>query len=277
VVSVIGKSIDSDAPSFLHQGMVIAPGYSAELDELRSIASGGKEYIAQIQKAEQDATGISTLKVKFNKVFGYYIEVSKAHASKVPASYERKQTLVNAERFSTPELKEYEHKVLVAEDQILELETKIFEDIRQNVLTYTSKIFSVAQIIAEIDVYTSHAYTAFHKKYTCPQIHEGYDMEIQGGRHPVIENMLGSGQYIPNDGRFNESDHQLLLLTGPNMAGKSSYLRQTALIVLMAQIGAYVPARQASIGLVDRIFTRVGASDNLAGGQSIFIQLQKRV
>lgn len=245
-------------------------GYNAELDELRTLSTTGKDYIAQMQAREIERTGISSLKIKFNNVFGYYIEISKANASQVPADYERKQTLVNAERFTIPELKEYEQKVLSADERIKELEFNLLMKVREEFLQFLPELNKLAKQLSIIDLIYSFAELAKSNRYCKPEVTTGYDLKISSGRHPVIE-MIGKNRYISNDVMFNEVDHQLILLTGPNMAGKSSYLRQIALITLMAQIGSFVPADSAVIGICDHIFTRVGASDNLSQGQSTFM------
>ncbi|MBD3360039.1 MAG: DNA mismatch repair protein MutS [Candidatus Buchananbacteria bacterium] len=271
LVKLIDQAIYDDPPLLITDGGIIADGYNQELDELRKISTSGKDWLKELQQKEIERTGISSLKVKFNKIFGYYIEVSNTNLSQVPEDYTRKQTLVNAERFVTPELKEYETKVLGAEEKIKELEQKLFWEIRDQVAKEFETIQQTAKIIAQIDALLSFANIALVNNYNKPQINNGEVIEIKNGRHPVIEQLQSEESYVPNDGLFNQIDHQLILLTGPNMSGKSSYLRQTALIVLLAQIGSFVPAQKATIGLTDRIFTRVGASDNLIRGQSTFM------
>jgi len=276
IVTLIQKSIAEDPPLLITEGEMIADDYNAELDELRKISRSGKDWLKDLQVREIQKTGISSLKVKFNKIFGYYIEVSNSNLNQVPDDYTRKQTLVNAERFVTPELKEYEQKVLGAEEKIIELEQKLFWQIRDEVAKHFEAIQQTAQIIAQLDVLLSFANVALLNNYNKPEINAGETIEIKNGRHPVIEKLQSQESYVPNDGLFNHSDHQLILLTGPNMSGKSSYLRQTALIVLLAQIGSFVPAQSAKIGITDRIFTRVGASDNLIRGQSTFtVEMQE--
>jgi len=270
VVDLIQKSIAEDPPLLITEGEMIVDGYNSELDELRKISRSGKDWLKDLQTREIQRSGISSLKVKFNKIFGYYIEVSNSNLDQVPVDYTRKQTLVNAERFVTPELKEYEQKVLGAEEKIIELEQKLFWEIRNEVAKHFEAIQNTAQIIAQLDVLLNLANIALLNNYHKPELNEGEAIEIKNGRHPVIEK-LQTESYVPNDGLFNHTDHQLILLTGPNMSGKSSYLRQTALILLLAQIGSYVPAQSAKIGITDRIFTRVGASDNLIRGQSTFM------
>jgi len=271
IVTLIDKAICEDPPLLITDGGMIANGYNKELDELRKISTSGKGWITELQQKESARTGISTLKVKFNKVFGYYIEVSNSNLNQVPDNYTRKQTLVNAERFVTPELKEYETKVLGAEEKIQELEQKLFWEIRDQVARQFKQIQNTAQIIAQLDVLLSFTNVALENNYTKPQVNDSDILEIKNGRHPVIESIQTQESYVPNDCNFDHSDHQLILLTGPNMSGKSSYLRQTALIILLAQIGCFVPCESASIGVTDRIFTRVGASDNLIRGQSTFM------
>jgi DNA mismatch repair protein MutS len=270
IVQLINKAIVENPPLLITEGEMIAPGYDQELDELKKISHTGKDWIKNLQQSEIQRTGISSLKVKFNKIFGYYIEVSNSNLNQVPANYTRKQTLVNAERFVTPELKEYEQKVLGAEEKIKEIEERLFWQIRDKVAEHFSEIQTTAHYMAQLDVLLSFANLALLNNYHLPTINDGGEIKIKNGRHPVIEKFQ-TESYVPNDGLFNHTDHQLILLTGPNMSGKSSYLRQTALIVLLAQIGSFVPAESAQIGLTDRIFTRVGASDNLIKGQSTFM------
>jgi len=271
LVKLIDQAISDDPPLLITDGGMIADGYNKELDELRKISTSGKDWITELQQKEVERTGITSLKVKFNKVFGYYIEVSNSNLNQVPDDYTRKQTLVNAERFVTPELKEYEQKVLGAEEKIKELEFKLFWEIRDQVAKEFESIQKSANIIAQLDVLLSFADVALENNYIKPQLNDSENIEIKNGRHPVIEKLQSDESYVPNDGTFNHTDHQLILLTGPNMSGKSSYLRQTALIILLAQIGSYVPCETASVGITDRIFTRVGASDNLIRGQSTFM------
>lgn len=262
--------VDSPPPS-LREGGVVRDGYDKELDELRSIKVSGKEWIAGIEARERQATGIPNLKVGYNRVFGYYIEVTNTHRDKVPASYSRKQTLVNAERYITEELKEYELKVLNAQEMIVELEEKIFELLRTRLLEIIPRIQQTAASVATIDVLQSFAEIATAAGYVRPQVHDGEQIRIIEGRHPVVEQFDHREPYVPNDVTLDRSENQILIITGPNMAGKSTYMRQTALIVLMGQIGSLVPAKEASIGIVDRIFTRIGAADYLAFGQSTFM------
>lgn len=251
---------------------IINKGYNTELDELKDIHLNGKVWIENFQSKERKRTGINSLKVDYNKVFGYYIEITKANLDKVPSDYIRKQTLVNAERFITEELKVYEDKIFNAEERITLLENKIFNDLRQFILNYTEEIQKNAAIIASIDVLAGFAEVAEYYRYVKPEINETDTIHIINGRHPVIEQLLPAGEkYIANDTLLDTNDNQIIILTGPNMSGKSSYLRQTGLIVLLAQIGSFVPAESAKIGIVDKIFTRVGASDNIAKGESTFL------
>ena len=257
-------------PLHLRDGGVIAPGYDAELDRLRSLASDAKQWLADLQVRESARTGIPSLKVAYNRVFGYYIEISNTHRAKVPADYTRKQTLANAERFITPELKEYEDQILHAEERALSLEQSLFARLCEQVVQQVRAIQTVASAIAEVDVLACFAHVAVRQQYVRPTVTEEPVIHITGGRHPVVETLLGRNTFIANDVRLDRGTQQLLLLTAPNMSGKSVYLRQTALIVLFAQIGSFVPAQAAHIGMVDRIFTRIGASDNLALGESTF-------
>lgn len=270
VREIISQTILEEPPLTITEGGMIAEGVNAELDELRSISISGKDFIKQLQAREIEATGITSLKVKFNKVFGYYLEVSKSYIDKVPEHYIRKQTLVNAERYIIPELKEYEQKVLSAEDKIKDLEYKIFLDVIEKIKPHFDVIQKNAEIIAQLDVYAGFAEVAYHNNYCRPEIHDDGQIKITNGRHPVIEKSDVVSDYIPNDTTLGQ-DHQMILLTGPNMAGKSSYLRQIALMTLMGHIGCFVSAEKAELVLVDRIFTRVGASDNLSKGQSTFM------
>jgi len=272
VVDEIERAIVDDPPLITSDGGLIKRGYHAELDHLREISFSGKDWIAKLQATERERTGISSLKVNYNKVFGYYIEVTKPHLSKVPADYMRKQTLVNAERFITPELKEYEEQILGAEEKIVALEYQLFDEIRKLVARHVTAIQQNATNIAQLDCLCNLAEIAYANNYCKPLMTMDELIEIKDGRHPVVEKLLPPGEsFVPNDVHLENKDHQILIITGPNMAGKSTYLRQVGLIVLMAQVGSYVPAKSAKIGLVDKIFTRVGASDNLAGGESTFL------
>ena len=266
---LIGASISDDPPVNINDGGTIRGGYNPQLDELREVATSSKSIIARIESRERARTGIASLKVRFNNVFGYFIEISKANLKNVPADYERRQTIANAERFTTPELKEYEAKVLGAEERIAEIEQELFGAIRQAVAIETKRVQGVAQGLAMLDVLCSLGEVAARRNYCRPQLTESDELYIRSGRHPVIES---SGErFIPNDVYLNNSTDRLLIITGPNMGGKSVFLRQTALIALMAQIGSFVPADEARISLLDRIFTRVGASDSLARGRSTFM------
>lgn len=268
----IDKEITNDPPSLINKGGVIANGVNAELDELRSIAYSGKDYLLQIQQREIEKTGIPSLKIAFNNVFGYYIEVRNAHKDKVPAEWIRKQTLVNAERYITEELKEYEEKILGAEEKILSLEARLFNDLVLCLTEYIAPIQCNANLIGRLDCLLSFAKSAEANKYIRPQVDESDVIDIKGGRHPVIEKQLPLGEsYVSNDVYLDEDKQQIIIITGPNMAGKSALLRQTALITLLAQIGCFVPAENAHIGIVDKIFTRVGASDNISVGESTFM------
>lgn len=268
----IEKELKEDAPMLVHQGGIIKEGINAELDELRSIAYSGKDFLLQIQKREVEKTGISSLKISYNKVFGYYLEVSNAHKEKVPAEWIRKQTLVNAERYITEELKTYEEKILHAEEKLTVIEQKLFQELVINAADYVSQIQQNARVIATLDCLLSFAMVAQANRYVKPEINESTTIDIKNGRHPVIEKQLPVGEsYIPNDIYLDNDSQQILVITGPNMAGKSALLRQTALIVLMTQIGSFVPAESAQIGIVDKVFTRVGASDNLSRGESTFM------
>jgi DNA mismatch repair protein MutS len=268
----IEHDINNDPPVQINRGNIIAKGVSAELDELRTILYSGKDYLADLQNRESQRTGISSLKVSYNNVFGYYIEVRNTHKDKVPPDWIRKQTLVNAERYITEELKEYESKILGAEEKILDLETRLFNDLVISILEYIPPIQLNSSIIGKLDCLQSFAVLADENSYIRPVLDESRKIEICEGRHPVIEKQLPAGEsYVPNDLLLDTDDQQIIILTGPNMSGKSALLRQTALIVLMAQVGCYVPAKAARIGIVDKIFTRVGASDNISLGESTFM------
>jgi DNA mismatch repair protein MutS len=267
----IQDAIDSESGASMRDGGYIRSGYNAELDELRSISSTAKDRLMEIQQEERINTSISSLKVQFNKVFGYYIEISRANSDKVPVYYEKKQTLVNAERYTIPALKEYEEKILNAEDKSLALEARLFHDLCAEVAVHASTIQENAAVIAELDALFSFSHASVLYGYCKPEMMEHQNLEIVGGRHPVLERIMSADEpYVHNDCLF-DSKQKMLIITGPNMAGKSSFLRQTGLIVLLAQAGCFVPAERAEIGLVDRIFTRVGASDNLASGESTFL------
>jgi DNA mismatch repair protein MutS len=267
------EAIADEPPVNLADGGTIRAGFNAELDELRDLSRNGRQVIAQIEARERTRTGIQSLKVRFNNVFGYYIEISKANLHLAPADYERKQTLVNAERFTTPELKEYERKVLDAEDKILALEKELFGEVRKFAAAHAQRIKMTAAAIAELDVTAALAQVAAQNRYARPSFTDDGEMKIVAGRHPVIERLAqdDAGRFIPNDLYLNSGDNLIALITGPNMGGKSTYLRQAALIVILAQMGSFVPADSASLPLVDRVFTRIGASDNLSRGRSTFM------
>jgi DNA mismatch repair protein MutS len=271
VVDLIEAAIFEEPPLNLREGGFINQGYHAELDELRTLSSQGKGFIKEMQLREIERTGIQSLKVKYNKVFGYYIEISKSNLSNVPDDYIRKQTLVNAERYITPELKEYEEKVLSADEKSKALEYELFKDVRAAVIQHMGAIQKNAEAIGTLDVLLSFAFVAQRNRYTKPELSTDGPLNIIDGRHPVVEHLNPAGDFVPNDVVLGTSDQHIILLTGPNMSGKSTLLRQTALITLLAQIGSYVPAREAQISITDRIFTRVGASDNLVRGQSTFM------
>ncbi len=271
-VDTITKMMNPNPPAQLKNGNVIATGIDDELDELRKLASGGKEWLTDFAQTEREVTGIPSLKIGYNKVFGYYIDVTKTHQEKVPETYIRKQTLVNSERYITPELKEYEEKILSAEEKIEEIETRLFQDLCQSILDNVSDIQINAKLLSRLDVLCSFAHTAKTNKYCRPELTNDVVLNIRKGRHPVVEKLLPpTERFVPNNLFMDAETEQIHLITGPNMAGKSTYLRQIGLLVLMAQIGSYVPAKSALIGVVDKLFTRVGASDNLAGGESTFL------
>lgn len=272
LVNKIEKELSEEAPMLVHQGGIIKEGVNAELDELRAIAFSGKDYLLQVQKREVERTGINSLKISYNKVFGYYLEVSNANKDKVPADWIRKQTLVNAERYITEELKVYEEKILHAEEKLNVIEQRLFLELVRHASEFVVPIQQNARIVAQLDCLLSFASVAHRNKYVKPEISEGKAITIRAGRHPVIEKQLAAGdQYVPNDVHLDTDSQQIMIITGPNMAGKSALLRQVALITLMAQIGSFVPAEAASIGIVDKVFTRVGASDNLSKGESTFM------
>jgi DNA mismatch repair protein MutS len=272
VIERIEKEITLDPPYLVAKGNVIAEGVNAELDELRKISYSGKDYLLQIQQRETERTGITSLKVAFNNVFGYYLEVTNTHKDKVPSDWMRKQTLSNAERYITPELKEYEEKILGAEEKIQALEVKLFNDLVIGLMDYISVIQLNASLIGRLDCLLSFATIAHKNNYVRPHLFENDILDIKDGRHPVIEKQLKIGEeYIANDVYLDNEQQQIIIITGPNMSGKSALLRQTALIVLMAQMGSFVPAKHANLGLVDKIFTRVGASDNISSGESTFM------
>ncbi len=271
VVDLIAEAIADEPPSSLGEGDVIRQGFSEELDKLRLTSKNAKQYLANLERQEREKTGIKSLKVGFNKVFGYYIEVSKSNLSQVPQEYIRKQTLVGGERFFTPELKEYESLILNARDRISELEANIFHRVCRQVATSSERILAVANALANIDAFSSLAEVAVRYSYVRPELTTDNEIIISQGRHPVVERSLTDSSFVPNDTHLSNDDAQLIVLTGPNMSGKSTYLRQVALIVLLAQIGSFVPADSATIGVVDRIFTRIGAREDLTAGQSTFM------
>jgi DNA mismatch repair protein MutS len=268
---LLGRAIEDSPPATIREGGVIRPGYSAELDELRDARAKGKEWIAGLQERARRETGIKSLKVGFNQVFGYYIEVTRPNLHLVPEDYQRRQTMRNAERFITPELKEYESKVLGAEERMLSVEQELFADVQSKVAAEAARVQRASDVVARVDVLASLAEVAAKNHYVRPEIASDEQISIRAGRHPVVELTLRDERFVPNDAQVDCSDQQVLIITGPNMAGKSTYLRQVALITLMAQMGSFVPAESARIGLVDRIFSRVGASDDLATGQSTFM------
>ena len=268
----IDEELSDDAPMLIHQGGIIKSGVDQELDELRKMAFSGKDFLTQIRDRETERTGISSLKIAYNKVFGYYLEVSNTHKDKVPAEWIRKQTLVNAERYITEELKEYEEKILTAESKLGVIEVNLYNALVAFASEYVTKIQKNARVFAEVDCLASFAEIANSNDYVRPEVNDDEVIDIKNGRHPVIEQNLPLGEpYIPNDTLLNNNSQQIIIITGPNMSGKSALLRQTALIVLMAQMGSFVPAKSAVIGLVDKVFTRVGASDNLSQGESTFM------
>jgi DNA mismatch repair protein MutS len=274
----IEQTIVPEPPLTLSDGGVIAAGLDKDLDELRDLSRNSKQYLTRVEQRERERTGIASLKVKFNSIFGYYIEISKANLHLAPSDYERKQTLVNAERFTTPELKEYESKILDAQEKIVEIERRLFAELRSAIAGEAKRIRQTALALAEVDVLACLAHIAALRNYCRPKFaekpEESSDLEIVEGRHPVVEQQELAGaneRFVPNDLYLNSSTHSIVVLTGPNMGGKSTYLRQAALIVILAQMGSFVPARSARLGIVDRVFTRIGASDNLARGRSTFM------
>ena len=272
LISDIEHTLTEEPPSALGRGATIAPGISPELDELRQLSTHGKDYLLQLQRRESERTGISSLKVAFNNVFGYYVEVRSTHKDKVPEDWTRKQTLVNAERYIFPELKEYEEKILGAEERIASLESRLYAELLVRLSRFIRTLQQNARLIAEVDCFTALSEVAVRDRYACPVVDDGLIIDIRAGRHPVIEQQLPFGQtYVPNDVHLDEDETQIMVITGPNMSGKSALLRQTALIVLLAQIGSFVPAEAAHLGLTDGIFTRVGASDNISRGESTFM------
>lgn len=270
LVELIDRAIMEEPAFLLTEGRIIKDGFNSELDELRKLSRSGKSFITSLEKKEREKTGISSLKIRFNKVFGYYIEVTKPNLSLVPADYIRKQTLANSERYSTPELKEYEEKVLSAEERIADLEYNLFLEIREKISKETTRLQKIASDVARLDVLSSLAELASIRNYRRPKVNEGEKISIVEGRHPVIE-VTNEDPFIPNDTYLDRAEDQILIITGPNMGGKSTYLRQVALICILAQMGSYVPVKEAEMGTVDRIFTRIGAMDFLSVGQSTFM------
>ena len=268
----LARALVERPPATLDEGDAIRPGYDHELDELKATRDGGKQYIAALQTRERERTGIGSLKVGFNKVFGYYLEVTHAHRERIPADYERRQTLTGAERYVTPELKDYEAKVLGAEERIAAREADVVDQLRRRVGAEITRVQGSSAVLAQLDVWAALADVAERERYVRPEITADFGLELEGSRHPVVERMMGGGggAFIPNDVVLDEAG-RVILLTGPNMAGKSTLLRQVGLCVVLAQIGSFVPCRRAKIGVVDRLFTRVGASDNLVRGQSTFM------
>ncbi len=271
VMDLIARALVDEPSSTMGEGEVIRRGFSEELDRLRETSKNAKQYLANLERKERERTGVKSLKIGFNNVFGYYIEVSKPNLNQVPDDYIRKQTLVGGERFFTAELKEYESQILNAKDRITDLETSLFQQVCRQVAASGERIMAVAAALAHLDVFSSLAEVAVRHHYVRPALNEGSEINIKQGRHPVVEQTLADGHFVPNDTFLSNDDAQLIVLTGPNMSGKSTYLRQVALIVLLAQMGSFVPAEQASIGIVDRIFTRIGAGEDIAAGQSTFM------
>ncbi|MBQ6103253.1 MAG: DNA mismatch repair protein MutS, partial [Kiritimatiellae bacterium] len=267
----IDRTLADEPPATLADGGVVRRGFSPELDALRDAQTDGREWIAQYQASEAARTGIKNLKVRFNRVFGYFIEVTASQLGNVPDDYQRKQTIAGGERFTTPALKEREQLIAGAQEKALELEQRLFEELRSHVVARTGEIQGVADAVARLDVLCSFADRALALGYARPEIDESDAIDIRGGRHPIVEQLPDSERFVPNDARLDRTSRQILVITGPNMAGKSTYLRQVALIVVLAQAGSFVPADAARIGLVDRVFTRVGAADDLARGRSTFL------
>ena len=269
--ALLKSSINDDPPISVRDGNIIKTGYNEEVDRLRNASTDGKKWLADLEGKEREKTGIKNLRIKYNKVFGYYLEVTNSFKDQVPDYYVRKQTLTNAERYITPELKELEDTILGSQDRLVELEYDLFRQIRDTIADNVARILATARAVAQIDVFVSLALVAGQNNYCKPKINESGVIDIKGGRHPVVEKMLANDSFVENDTYLNNAESRISIITGPNMAGKSTYMRQTALITLMAQIGSFVPAESANIGLCDRIFTRVGASDDLASGQSTFM------
>jgi DNA mismatch repair protein MutS len=270
-IALLERAIVDDPPATLKAGETIRPGYNAELDELRSLRKDAKQWVARFESSEKKRTGINSLKVRYNRVFGYYIEVTRSHLGAVPADYVRKQTLANGERYITSELKEYEAKILNSEEEIQKIELALFSEVRETIATYYDPMKRTADALATLDVLLALAESAHSNHFVRPQVDSGLCISIREGRHPVVEAVLGRGAFVANDCALDPESQQIIVLTGPNMAGKSTYMRQVALIVVLAQMGSFVPAAEARVGLVDRIFTRIGAADYLARGESTFM------
>ena len=268
---LVTKAIREEPPIAMKEGNIIREGYNEEVDKLRRAKSDGKDWLAKLEEDEREKTGIKNLKIKYNKVFGYYLEVTNSYKDLVPDYYTRKQTLANAERYITPELKELEDMILGAEDKLYALEYELYSEVRETIAAQVERIQKTAKAVAGLDVFTSLALVAERNHYVRPKINEKGIIDIKEGRHPVVEKMIPNDMFISNDTYLDDKKNRISIITGPNMAGKSTYMRQTALIALMAQVGCFVPAQSANIGLSDRIFTRVGASDDLASGQSTFM------
>ena len=268
---LVEKSIQEEPPISIREGNMIRDGYNEDVDRYRTAKTEGKSWLAEIETKERERTGIKNMKIKFNKVFGYYLEVTNSYKDLVPEDYIRKQTLTNAERYITPELKELEETILGAEEKLTALEYELFSQVRDHIASQVLRIQKTAKAVAKLDVYTALSYVAEKNNYVRPKINAKGVIDIKGGRHPVVEQMISNHMFINNDTYLDNQSNRISIITGPNMAGKSTYMRQTALIVLMAQVGSFVPADSADIGVVDRIFTRVGASDDLASGQSTFM------
>ncbi len=271
LVDLIAKALVDEPPLRINEGGLFKEGFHAELDELRLLSCNSKAWLNRYQNQLREETGIKTLKVSYNRLFGYYIEITKGQIERMPSTFERRQTLVNAERYSSPELKEYEHKILTAQERMEGIEMTLFANLRYDVAAYHAEIHQMAQAIAQLDVLQALALAAKNQHYTCPIIDDSPTLQIVEGRHPVIETAFQTEKFVPNDTALDADQCRLMLITGPNMAGKSTYLRQVALIVIMAQIGSFIPAKSAHIGIVDKVFTRIGASDDLARGQSTFM------
>ena len=269
--ALVNDSIVEDPPLAMKEGGIIRDGYSEEVDKLRRAKAEGKDWLAKLEEEEREKSGIKSMKIKYNKVFGYYLEVTNSYKDMVPDYYTRKQTLANAERYITPELKELEDTILGAEDKLYALEYELYSTVRDTIAGEVERIQRTAKAVAALDVFTSLALVAERNNFVRPKINEKGIIDIKDGRHPVVEKMIPNDMFISNDTYLDDKEQRISIITGPNMAGKSTYMRQAALIVLMAQIGSFVPATEANIGLVDRIFTRVGASDDLASGQSTFM------